>query len=138
MAKAKSQKPGEVTYFSANEMQQIEFQSSLPKAVNTSGFAPLEYKVLIKLDPEKEKTAGGIYIPDETKEREQNAAVEGEVIALSPAAFSYEDWQDGTPLPQPGDRVVFAKFSGFALDGDDGGKYRIVNDKDIIALRTGK
>lgn len=83
----------------------------------------------IKVD---EKTKGGIILPDEHKDREQFAQMQGTLVAMSPLAFTYEnaEWEK----PRPGDRVMFAKFAGAAVKGKDGADYRIINDKDVSAV----
>lgn len=103
---------------------------------NESGIYPTEYNVLIKPRVVDEKTKGGIIIPDESKEREQFAQMEGELVACSPLAFTYDDWKDANP-PKPGDRVLFAKFSGAKVTGlKDGKEYRLCKDKDVAAVLT--
>lgn len=102
---------------------------------NTSGINPTEYKVLIRQDRIEEKTKGGIIIPDEHKDRQQFAQITGELVAVSPLAFTYADWNGATP-PKVGDRVMFAKFAGADVDGKDGQKYRVCNDKDVTAVLT--
>lgn len=101
--------------------------------MNLSGILPVEYRVLISPKPVDEKSKGGILLPDETRERDQFAQMEGTLVACSPLAFTYDDWKGATP-PKPGDRVLFAKFSGAKVTGKDGKEYRIVNDKDICAV----
>lgn len=83
--------------------------------------------------PVDQKTKGGIILPDEHKDREQYAQMEGELIAVSPLAFSYADWGAAQP-PKAGDRILFAKFAGARVTGRDGVEYRLVNDKDIAAV----
>lgn len=102
---------------------------------NPSGINPTEYKVLISPKVVDEKTKGGIIIPDESKEREQFAQMEGTLVACSPLAFTYDDWKDASP-PKAGDSVLFAKFSGAEVTGRDGKKYRLTNDKDVTAVLT--
>lgn len=103
------------------------------------GLDPVEYKVIIR--PVEEtgtiELKGGFKLikPDETKERDQHAAVEGDIVAISPFAFSYEEWPAGARKPQVGDRAIFARFSGNTIKGSDGIEYRIMNDKDVIAVR---
>jgi chaperonin GroES len=103
---------------------------------NPSGILPTEYKALVKPIKVDEKTKGGIILPDEHKDREQFAQMQGILIAVSPLAFTYadrSDWGDAE-RPKPGDRVMFAKFAGAAVKGKDGEDYRIINDKDISAV----
>lgn len=103
---------------------------------NTSGVYPTEYKVLVQPVKVEEKTKGGIILPDEHKDREQFAQMEGVLVAISPLAFTYADAKDWgeAEKPKPGDRVMFAKFAGAAIKGRDGADYRIINDKDVSAV----
>lgn len=100
---------------------------------NPSGIYPTEYKVLILPKQVDEKTKGGIIIPDQTKERDQFAQMEGEIVAVSPLAFTYDDWKEASS-PKVGDRVLFAKYAGASVIGKDGKEYRICNDKDLAAV----
>lgn len=104
------------------------------KPVNPSGIMPTEYKVLIAPKITEEKSKGGIILPDTTKERDQHAQMEGVIVAVSPLAFSYDNWKEDSRPPQVGDRVLFAKYAGALVTGRDGVDYRIVNDKDVAAV----
>jgi chaperonin GroES len=102
---------------------------------NESGILPTEYKILVKPRAAENKI-GSIFIPDETKERNQFAQTEGELVAISPLAFTYaneSEWS-GAPKPKPGDRVLYAKYAGTTVKGKDGVDYRLVNDKDVAAV----
>lgn len=100
---------------------------------NESGIHPSEYKVLIRPKAIEDKSKGGIILPDVSKEREQYAMMEGELIEASPLAFTYDDWKGAQP-PKAGDRVIFAKYAGAIVKGRDSVEYRIANDKDIVAV----
>jgi chaperonin GroES len=68
---------------------------------------PLQDRVLIKRVQEETKTAGGIIIPDNHKEK----PAQGEVIAVG----SGYRLQDGTVKAldvKKGDKVLFGKYSG--------------------------
>lgn len=99
----------------------------------THGIECLEYKVLVKPVEAAKVTKGGIYIPDETKDRDDAASMEGTVVDISPLAFSYEE---NAPRPEIGQTVVFQKFAGIRVKGADGCEYRLMNDKDIVARRV--
>jgi len=102
---------------------------------NTSGLEPVEYKVVVLQDAVEEKTKGGIYLPQDTQEKEQIAEVNGTLIAVGGLAF-----HDGInspwwpPIPKPGDRVLVSKYSGFMFEGTDGKKYQCCQDKDILGI----
>lgn len=85
-------------------------------------FQPLGQRVLIERVEEESKTASGIIIPDNAKEKPLNGVVQ---------AISKEIKDAG--LINVGDRVVFGKFAGteLALDGKD---YLVMEDKDILGI----
>tara|TARA_R110000868_G_scaffold329439_1_gene590283 strand:- start:346 stop:666 length:321 start_codon:yes stop_codon:yes gene_type:complete len=98
---------------------------------NTSGVAPLGRAVLVEYyTPERRDSL--IYIPEEVRKAEVLLEQRAVVIAIGPEA-----WQDAAPRAKPGDRVLIAKFSGYACKGPrDGRLYRIINDQDIFAAIT--
>lgn len=98
---------------------------------NTSGVFPLLHRVLVK-QAEVEIKKGAIYIPDDISIRDEMAQVEGVVIAVGPEVFSD---QPNSSLPKAGDVVLYAKLAGFFVLGDDGCKYRIINDLDLVAVK---
>ncbi|MGE5500696.1 MAG: co-chaperone GroES [Ignavibacteriales bacterium] len=100
------------------------------------GFDPVEYNVVIAPEVVEEKTAGGIFLPDAKKEMDELAAVKGRLVSCSPLAFSYDKWPEGSRLPQPGDVVIYAKYGGTLIKGEDGREYRLLKDKDIAAVVT--
>ena len=102
--------------------------------VNLSGIKPIEFNVLVRQKKVEEVTKGGIHIPEIAQDRQQAAAIEGEIVAVSPMAFGYEKWPEGTEPPKPGDRVFFAKYAGMKVKGCDGDDYLIVKDKDLAAV----
>ena len=76
--------------------------------MNDTGIQPVGYKVLIKVDGVEDKSAGGIYLPDTTREREESANDKGLLVAVGEMAFA--DWKGRKPVA--GDRVVFEKYAG--------------------------
>jgi len=100
--------------------------------VNESGIIPVEFFVVVALDPVPDKI-GSIIMPATVSERDKLATQEGTLVAVSPHAFSYANgWPEGS-MPQVGHRVLFKKYAG-ALHERRGRDYRLLNDKDIIAI----
>ena len=91
-------------------------------------FRPLHDRVLVRRIEAEEKTAGGIIIPDNAKEKPS----EGEVIAVGEGAFN-EDGDRIKPDVKEGDRVLFGKWSGteVKLDGED---LLIMKESDIMGV----
>ena len=68
---------------------------------------PLNDRVLVKRTESEEKSAGGIFIPDTAKEKQQ----EGVVIAVGPGQLNDKGERQALQL-KVGDRVLFGKYSG--------------------------
>lgn len=99
---------------------------------NKSGISPTGGHVLISPDPVEEKTKGGIYLPDTTRDSEQRAATTGTVIAIGPGAWL--DLDDGQPWAEVGDHVSYARYAGVEMVGKDEESYTLINDNDILAV----
>ena len=87
---------------------------------------PLADRVLVKVEEEESKTAGGILLPDTAQKKSQK----GTVIAIG----SGKVLDNGERLPfevAVGDRVLFAKYSG--VDIEEGGKkFLLLSERDIL------
>jgi chaperonin GroES len=105
--------------------------------INDSGLTPVEFFVVVALDAQQERTAGGIILPTTTQEKDKLATQEGTLVAVSPHAFSYaENWPEGS-IPQCGQRVLFKRYAGALHERTIAGvkrDYRLIADKDIIAI----
>lgn len=104
--------------------------------LNTSGIEPFEFKVLVRPDEVKSVTKGGIMLAQQTVQAMQFAICKGTLVALSPLAFNYDEGITDSDCPQPGARVLFAKYAGGEVEGRDGKTYRIMSDKDVMAFLT--
>ncbi len=77
---------------------------------------PLGDRVIIKQDEAEEKTASGLYLASESKEKPQT----GTVLAVGEGKAD----KDGNLVPVPvkvGDKVIYGKYGGteITIDGDD-------------------
>ncbi len=90
---------------------------------------PLNNYVLLERMEEETKTAGGIIIPDNAKEKPSR----GRVIATGDGEFSH-----GVRAPmtvQTGDVVMFAKWASSANEVKiDGRDYVIIKESDIFGI----
>ena len=91
---------------------------------------PVEYKVLVEPIEVGEKTNGGLFLPDNVREKEQVAQVKGIVIAVGGNAF--DEWKE--PIPKVGDKVFLAKYAGMRIEDDSGKVYQLINDKEIAGI----
>lgn len=98
--------------------------------MNKSGIHPKGWAVLVSPIEVEQKTESGIVIADATRDKEQAAQNQG--VLLEVGSFAWND--EPEPRAQLGDLVVFGKYKGEVLKGVDGSWYRILNDKDVIAV----
>jgi len=86
-------------------------------------FRPLHDNVLIRRKERDSKTAGGILIPDKSKER----PVEGEVIAVGPGVYDGRS-KEVIPLTvKPGDKVLYSMHAGTYV--------RVINDEELVSMK---
>lgn len=104
---------------------------------NTSGFTPLDVRVLVRPDVVEEKI-GSIFVPEQHKEREQMAQIRGTLVAAGVNAWGEAKANPDFTAPEPGTRVLIAKYGGIVVDGADGAKYRVMNDVDVTAVIEGE
>ena len=96
---------------------------------NPSGITPVGYRVLVKPDALEKTTRGGIVIPETSREGHDRAQATGRVVAFG--EFAYKEWP--RRWVSTGDRVLFSKYGGTHLTGEDGELYRMLNDEQIVA-----
>lgn len=104
---------------------------------NPSQIVPVEFKVLLKMDDVMESdptlkrlAASGLAIPADLRQKEQMGGQRGVLVAVGGGAFN--DWPGR--VPKEGERVYTARYPGFEVEGADGVKYRLANDKEIVAV----
>jgi chaperonin GroES len=91
-------------------------------------FRPLHDRVVVKRIDAEARSAGGIIIPDNAKEKPS----QGEIIAVGPGARD----ESGKIIPidlSVGERVLFGKWSGteVVIDGKD---LLIMKESDIMGV----
>ena len=93
---------------------------------------PTGYRVLIIPYYASPKTMGGLYIPDQTRERESFATVSAYVVKLGPDAYKDEQKFPSGPYCQEKSWVLIGRYAGnrFKVDGLE---VRIINDDNIIS-----
>jgi chaperonin GroES len=88
---------------------------------------PLGDRVVIEAIAREEKTASGIVLPDNAKEKPQ----EGKVVAVGSGHL-----KDGERLPlevKAGDKVLFSKYAGTEVKFE-GKELLIMRESDILAI----
>ena len=89
---------------------------------------PLGDRILVEVLEAKERTKGGIVLPDTAKEKPQEA----KVIAVGKGRVS----DDGKKIPlevKEGNKILFGKYSGTEITVDDK-EYLMMKEEDVLAI----
>ncbi|NQT22779.1 MAG: co-chaperone GroES [Candidatus Omnitrophica bacterium] len=89
---------------------------------------PLGDRIMVEVLEAKEKTKGGIVLPDTAKEKPQEA----KVIAVGKGRVS-DEGKTIAPEVKAGDKILFGKYSGTEIVVDDT-EYLILKEEDILAI----
>jgi chaperonin GroES len=91
---------------------------------------PLGDRIIVRRTEASEKSAGGVYIPDNAKQKPQR----GTVLAVGPGKML----KDGTRQPlqvREGDRVVFTAWAGDEFkDKGTGDAILVMHEEDVLAV----
>ena len=99
----------------------------MSKKVLKVNVQPLDDRIVVlRLDAES-KTAGGIFLPENAKEKPQQA----EVIAVGPGKL-LDSGERATPDVKKGDIILLGKYSGTEITVD-GVEVVILRESDILA-----
>tara|TARA_R110000824_G_scaffold2970_2_gene13549 strand:- start:3052 stop:3399 length:348 start_codon:yes stop_codon:yes gene_type:complete len=97
---------------------------------------PKGWRILIRKEKVKDKTEGGLYLPDQAKQAEELLSITAQVVKIGP--MCWYDKEKGTPWiggawAKPGDWVIVPKFTRFKME-IDGEEYRLINDDEIFCV----
>jgi len=93
-------------------------------------FRPLHDRIVVRRTDSEEKSAGGIIIPDNAKEKPS----EGVVEAVGPGARD-DSGKIIKPDLKTGDRILFGKWSGTEVKLD-GSELLIMKESDVMGVIT--
>ena len=97
-------------------------------SLSVSTVQPLGDRVFVKVSAAEEKTAGGIFLPDNAKEKPQV----GEIAAIGPGKRN-DDGSRQDPEVKIGDKVLYSKYVGTDIKlGSE--EYVLLSEKDILAI----
>jgi chaperonin GroES len=90
---------------------------------------PLRDNVLVKQTEAQDKSKGGIFIPDQAKEKPS----EGKVVAVGVGLM--EDGKIRPMTVKVGDEVIYNEYDGKKVM-EDSVEFMLVSERSIIAIRT--
>jgi co-chaperonin GroES (HSP10) len=98
---------------------------------------PVGWRLLLSIPEVKEKTAGGIVIPDERRDAESTASILAMVMDMGEDCYTDKKRFPSGPWCKVGDWVLIQPYGGTRVMVDcAGGKkeFRIINDDSIDAV----
>jgi chaperonin GroES len=96
--------------------------------LSVSTVKPLGDRVFVKVSAPEEKTAGGLFLPDNAQEKPQV----GEVVALGPGKRNDDGSRQELDI-KAGDKVLYSKYAGTDIKlGTE--EYVLLSEKDILAV----
>jgi len=98
------------------------------KSKKKTSIRPLEDRVIVKPKEAEEKTASGIYLPQQAQEKPQH----GTVIAVGPGKLD-DEGNRTAPEVSKGDVVIYGKFAGTEID-IDGDEHKILRESELLAV----
>tara|TARA_R100000935_G_scaffold46521_1_gene69955 strand:+ start:1792 stop:2310 length:519 start_codon:yes stop_codon:yes gene_type:complete len=93
---------------------------------------PTGWRLLILPYQGRQKTAGGIFLPTDTIEKNQVSTQVGYVLKVGPLAYKDTTKFPSGPWCEEKQWVMFARYAGSRFQ-IDGGEVRILNDDEILS-----
>ena len=91
------------------------------------GLKPLDDRVVVRAADSESKTAGGIVLPDNAKEKQQR----GKVVAVGPGKL-LDSGERAALAVSVGDEILFGKYAGNDVKVN-GEELKIMRESDILA-----
>ena len=125
-------KPALLDKYDDINKQEVEGYERLKTKEENKLPKPTGWRMLVLPFKMPEKTRGGLFLGQETLERQQVASTCGLVLAQGPDCYKEtEKFPDG-PWCKKGDWVIFARYAGSRIQ-IDGGEVRLLNDDEVLA-----
>jgi len=99
------------------------------KTDNITTLKPLRHRCIIKQDDAEIESEGGIIIPEDAQRKDTR----GHVVALGSGRLTKMGVRI-EPDFKEGDYVLFGRFLGEAIEGDNGEELVIINIEDVEAV----
>ena len=87
---------------------------------------PVGFNVLVKPEKVETKTAGGIFLPDDVRDKEQHGVQRGVIVKIGKSC-------EHVTAGDVGKTAVFGRYAG-AFVKDAGEDYRLIDDSAIKAV----
>jgi co-chaperonin GroES (HSP10) len=130
-AAQKASNPLEQAYVKAEE--RVLDPSKIPQSYLDRLPKPTGWRILILPYRGKARSDGGVYIPDEVREKTAMSTVAGYVLKMGSDCYTDKNRYPNGPWCAQGDWIVFGRYAGARFKFDDGSEVRIINEDEVIA-----
>jgi chaperonin GroES len=110
----------------------VAYANKLDGIVIQGDLTPLSNNLLVKVKEAAVSTSGGLYIPDNAKER----PTEGIVVAAGPGRIHPETGIQLNIAVKPGEGVIYGKYDGTELKYNEV-NHQMIKDDDVLLKYTG-
>jgi len=90
---------------------------------------PLGDRLVVRRQEASEKTAGGLYLPDNAKNKPQK----GKVLAVGAGKLLKDGSRRGLQVKE-GDTVLFTNWAGEEYKGHQGDNILLMREEDVLAV----
>ena len=93
---------------------------------------PTGWRIIVLPFRMDEKTKGGIFMGQDTLDKQQVASQCGNVLAMGSQCYKDKERYPDGPWCKKGDWVIFARYAGSRIQ-IEGGEIRLLNEDEILA-----
>jgi|SRR5258707_11292098 len=90
---------------------------------------PLADRIVVRRQESREKTAGGILLPDAAKKKPQR----GKVLAVGPGKLQKDGTRRGLQVKE-GDTILFTNWAGDEFKEQRGDAILLMREEDVLAV----
>jgi chaperonin GroES len=115
-----------------NPTERVLDPSLIDKSLKERIPYPTGWRIVVLPYKGKEKTSGGVYLPDQVIDNNEVSTTVGYVLKVGDLAYKDKQKFPTGPWCKEGDWIMFARYAGsrFKIEG---GEVRILNDDEILA-----
>jgi chaperonin GroES len=117
--------------YEEDHKKELDSYERLKKKESSKLPTPTGWRLLVLPFKMPEKTKGGLYLGQDTLERQQVGSTCGLVLEMGPHCYDKEKFPEGAWCKK-GDWVIFARYAGSRIQ-IDGGEVRLLNDDEVLA-----
>ena len=124
-------KPALLNKYEQDHQKEVDGYERLKKKESNKLPKPTGWRLVVLPFKMPEKTKGGLYLGQDTLERQQVGSTCGLVLAMGPHCYDKIKFPEG-PWCKKGDWIIFARYAGSRIQ-IDGGEVRLLNDDEVLA-----